>query len=44
MKMFREERGEKAVVVIETDNFIPDALKVEILAYETVSRVELIEL
>lgn len=44
MRMFREERGEKAVVIIETDDFIPEELEEEIGAYETVFRVELIEL
>lgn len=44
MKLFREERGENAVTVIETDDFIPVELKNELLDYNSVEAVEVIEL
>ena len=44
LKLFREEKGKEAFTVIETDSFIPDELKDEIQAYETVSSVDLIEI
>ena len=44
MKLFREEKGQKAFTVIESDDFIPDCLKDELLEYETIEHVELIEL
>ncbi|MBQ3429335.1 MAG: L-serine ammonia-lyase, iron-sulfur-dependent subunit beta [Mogibacterium sp.] len=43
MKMFRDGKGMKAFTVIESDDFIPDELKEEILEYETVTSVDLIE-
>lgn len=43
MKMFRDGKGMKAFTVIESDGFIPDELKDEILEYETVTSVDLIE-
>ena len=43
MRMFRDGKGKKAFTVIESDGFIPEDLKKEILEYETVSSVDLIE-
>ncbi len=43
LKLFREEKGKNAVTVIETDGFVSDELKEQILAYETVTSVDLIE-
>lgn len=44
LKLFREGKGKNAVTVIETDGFMPEELKEKILAYETVSSVDLIEI
>ena len=44
MKLFREEKGKKAVTVVETDSSIPEELKEKILRYETVTSVDLIEI
>lgn len=44
MKMFREEKGQKAFTVIESDDYIPSGLKDELLEYPTIEHVELIEL
>ena len=44
MKMFREEKGKKAFTVIESDDFLPESLKSELLDYPTIEHVELIEL
>ena len=44
LKLFREEKGKNAFTVIESDGFISEELKDEILQYETVMSVDLIEL
>ncbi len=44
LKLFREEKGKKAVTVVETDSSIPEELKEKILRYETVTSVDLIEI
>lgn len=44
MKLFREEKGQKAYTVIESDDYIPAELKGELLEYPTIEHVELIEL
>lgn len=46
MKMFREnkERGGNAFTVIESDDFLPEALKEELLGYPTIRSVDIIEL
>jgi L-serine dehydratase len=43
LKLFREEKGKKAVTVVETDSSISEELKEKILQYETVTSVDLIE-
>lgn len=46
MKMFREskERGGNAFTVIESDDFLPEELKDELLSYPTIGSVDIIEL
>ena len=46
MKMFREnrERGGNAFTVIESDDYLPEELKEELLRYPTISSVDIIEL
>lgn len=44
MKMFREEKGQRAFTVIESDGFLPDELKNELLEYHTIENVNVIEL
>ena len=44
MKLFREDRGQKAVTVIESDDYIPNELMEELLVFPTIKHVELIEL
>jgi len=44
LKLFREEKGKNAFTVIESDGFIAEELKSEILGYETVTSVDLIEI
>lgn len=44
LKLFREEKGKKAVTVVETDSSIPEELKEKILQYDSVTSVDLIEI
>ena len=44
MKLFREEKGQRAVTVIESDDFLPDGLQDELLDYPTIDSVDMIEL
>lgn len=44
LKLFREEKGKKAVTVVETDSSIPAELEEKILQYETITSVDLIEI
>ena len=44
MKMFREEKGQKAFTVIESDDYLPAILKDELLEYDTIDSVDMIEL
>lgn len=44
LKLFREEKGKNAFTVIESDSFISDELKDEILRYESINSVDLIEI
>ena len=43
MKLFRDEKGKNAFTVIETDEVIPSELTEELLKYETINSVDLIE-
>lgn len=44
MRMFRDGKGMNAFTVIESDDVIPEELKEDILEYETVKSVDLIEI
>ena len=44
MKMFRDGKGKNAFTVIESDGFMPEEIKEEIMEYETVNSVDLIEM
>ena len=44
MKLFREEKGQKAFTVIESDDFLPDSLAGELMSYPTITSVDMIEL
>ena len=44
MKMFREEKGKKAFTVIESDEYLPEGLRDELLEYYTIESVDMIEL
>ena len=44
MKLFREEKGQRAFTVIESDDFLPDSLTGELLAYPTSDTVDMIAL
>lgn len=44
MKLFREDDGEKAVTVIESDDFLPEDLRDELLGHQAIRNVEMIEL
>ena len=44
MKLFREEEGGDAFTVIESDDPLPEELRDELLAYQTIRSVDMIEL
>lgn len=44
MKTFREEEGSHAVTVIESDDFLPEALREELVEYESILYVDFIQL
>lgn len=44
MKLFREEKGSHAFTVIESDDFLPEELREELLSYHTIESVDMIEL
>ena len=44
MKLFRDGKGKNAFTVIESDEFIPEELKDELLSYDTINSVDLIEI
>ena len=44
MKLFREEEGGNAFTVIESDDYLPEELKEQLLEYPTIHGVEMIEL
>jgi L-serine dehydratase len=44
MKLFREEKGMNAFTVIESDDFLPEELKEELMAYQSINSVDMIEL
>ena len=44
MKMFRDGRGQHAFTVIESDDFIPDSIREELLWYPSIESVDVIEL
>ena len=43
MKLFREDKGKKAFTVIESDEFIPEEIKDELLKYPSINSVDVIE-
>ena len=43
MKLFREDKGKKAFTVIESDEFIPEEIKDELLKYPSIKSVDVIE-
>ena len=44
MKLFREEKGQRAVTIIESDDFLPVGLADELLEYPAIESVDMIEL
>ena len=44
VKLFREDKGSHAITVIESDDFLPFELRDELLSYETIESVDMIEL
>lgn len=44
LKLFRKEKGKDAFTVVETDSFIDEDVKDEIMNYDTVTSVDLIEI
>ena len=44
MRVFRKEDGDLAITVIESDDFLPEELKDELLGYQAILSVEMIEL
>ena len=43
MKTFREERGSRAITVIESDDFLPEELRPELTSYPSIEYVDLVE-
>ena len=44
LKLFREDKGSHAFTVIESDDFLPEELGEELLAYPQIESVDMIEL
>ena len=44
MKLFREEKGMNAFTIIESDDFLPEELKDELMSFQAITSVDMIEL